>query len=137
MEPKRMKPTHFVLLLLLFMLLPAKTHGIKCFFCRSFEANKDCPPASADHRVWSQKSYAYGGRDGIDPTDDPMMCAVGYESLSGKVHIQVNDSEVNKRKNGLRKLRRKNLPGHKSGDLVTKSYLTTKVITMVKLFIYF
>ncbi len=31
----------------------------------------------------------------------------------------------------------KTLPGHKNGDLVTKSYLATKVITMVKLFIYF
>ncbi len=30
-----------------------------------------------------------------------------------------------------------NLPGHKNGYLVTKSYLATKVITMVKLFIYF
>ena len=30
-----------------------------------------------------------------------------------------------------------NLPGNKNGDLVTKSYLATKVITMVKLFMYF
>ena len=30
-----------------------------------------------------------------------------------------------------------NMPGHKNGDLVTKSYLATKVITMVELFIYF
>ncbi len=30
-----------------------------------------------------------------------------------------------------------NMPGYKNGDLVTKSYLVTKVITMVKLFICF
>ena len=30
-----------------------------------------------------------------------------------------------------------NLPGHKNGDLVTKCYLATNVITMVQLFIYF
>ncbi len=30
-----------------------------------------------------------------------------------------------------------NLPGHKIGDVVTNSYLATKGITIVKLFIYF
>ncbi len=72
------------LLLLTFLNLTNEVLALKCFMCATLDLDKSCPFPDADPKVWADNHAKYF-------TVPDTRCVVAFESMSGRVHLQVKN----------------------------------------------